>query len=481
MEDWMSTILWVTMGVVLLLILRIYRSVLDDIPSTHPETPIIFYRTLQGLIGIIALSSALLSSPLPTEGNWSPANISTVCIAIWWAWTLWNNSRLEEDDNNPITTIGLATVIAGYMTAIAWNQLPAPLKFVIWFRDLPTELQSLTAIVVGVISAIIVHQVVLPITSRLTRKTDTDLDDTLLELIRWPSSVSIGLIGVGHAINSSLLSDFWVRGFHGLSLSVLIAMWTHVALKSSSILLEHMLESSNHWLVVNERTLPIFHLLLRIVIITMSVYLLLLAWDIDVMLWITSAGVIGIAVAYASQDTLASLFAGVAILSDAPYKLHDYLVLDDQTKGRVTHIGFRSTRLLTTENIEVIIPNSIMANAQIINMSGGETSIARIEIAAGVAYGSDVEQIRTLLLDIAKKLDNVILDKPQLEPVAHFTSMGASSLDFTLRLWIEHPERLLKIQDQANTLIYTTFTEHGIEIPYTKQDVYLYSMGTPTS
>ena len=188
-----------------------------------------------------------------------------------------------------------------------------------------------------------------------------------------------------------------------------------------------------------------------------------------------------IAIAYASQDTLSSLFAGVAILTDAPYKLHDFLVLDDQTRGRVTHIGFRSTRLLTTENIEVIIPNSTATNAQIINMTGGETSIARIEIAAGVAYGSDVEQVRSLLLEVAHKLDNVILNQSHLQPVAHFTSMGASSLDFTLRLWVQNPERLLNIQDQANTLIYTTFTEHGIEIPYTKQDVYMYSMGTPTS
>ena len=481
MDKWTSTLLWVSTGFLLLLILRIYRSVIDDIPSTHPATPRIFYRILQGLVFIIALSSALLSLPLSEEGLWSPANISTLCIAIWWAWTLWNASQLERDDNNPFTTLGLTTIIAGYMIAIAWDQLPAPLKFILWFRDLPAKFQSLTAIVVGLVCALIVHQIIIPLTNRLTRKTETNLDDTLLDLVRWPISVSIGLIGVGHAINSSLLSDFWVKGFHGLSLSLLIGMWTHVALKSSSILLEHMLESTNNWLVVNERTLPIFHLLLRIVIITMSVYLFLLAWEIDVMLWITSAGVIGIAVAYASQDTLASLFAGVAILSDAPYKLHDYLVLDDQTRGRVTHIGFRSTRLLTTENIEVIIPNSIMANAQIINMSGGETSRARIEITAGVAYGADVEQIRSLLLDIANKLDNVILDNPNLQPVAHFTSMGASSLDFTLRLWIEKPERLLIIQDQANTLIYTTFTEHGIEIPYTKQDVYLYSMDKPSA
>ena len=72
-----------------------------------------------------------------------------------------------------------------------------------------------------------------------------------------------------------------------------------------------------------------------------------------------------------------------------------------------------------------------MANAQIINMSGGETSMARIEIAPGVAYGADVEQVRALLLDIANKLDNVILDNPKLEPVAHFTSMGTEPRLYT--------------------------------------------------
>ena len=83
------------------------------------------------------------------------------------------------------------------------------------------------------------------------------------------------------------------------------------------------------------------------------------------MFYITTGGVIGIAIAYASQDTLSSLFAGVAILTDAPYKLHDFLVLEDQTRGRVTHIGFRSTRLLTTDHPQFIEV-----------MTGGETSLA---------------------------------------------------------------------------------------------------------
>ena len=131
---------------------------------------------------------------------------------------------------------------------------------------------------------------------------------------------------------------------------------------------------------------------------------------------------------------------------------------------------------MTMNNIEIIIPNSMMANAQIINMSGGKTAFARIDCAAGVAYGSDIDLVRSLLYDVSKQLNHVILDNDRYKPVVHFVSMGASSLDFTLRVWIDTPEHLLKIQDQANTLIYKTFTEHDIEIPYTKQDVYLYNM-----
>lgn len=481
MTAWMGTILWLITGTLLLTLLRVYRSSLDDIPGVNADTSHRVYSIIQGLIGIITAIGVLLSQPVAEEYFGFRNQITTGVIGFWWIWTILMLRKLRYEDHSRSITIGLTTLIALYLSAITWGHLPTPLMFVAWFRDLSPQLQSTTALIGGVLTALFVHNVILPITNRMAGKTETTLDDTLFSIVRWPISISIALIGVGYSIETSLLSQYWADKFHRVAISAFILVWTQVTLKVISLLLQHMREAKKHWQLINDRTMPIFLLLLRIGIITFSIYFLLLTWDIDVMFYITTGGVIGIAIAYASQDTLSSLFAGVAILTDAPYKLHDFLVLDDQTRGKVTHIGFRSTRLLTTENIEVIIPNSIMANAQIINMTGGETSIARIEIAAGVAYGSDVEQVRSLLLEVAHKLDHIILDQPHLEPVAHFTSMGASSLDFTLRLWVQHPERLLNIQDQANTLIYTTFTEHGIEIPYTKQDVYMYSMGTPTS
>ncbi len=476
MDVWLGSILWLIVGCVSLLILRLYRGViLQDLPSDDPHTPHIIYRIVQSLILCIALTSATNASTWETDAWYERPVISSIVVVLWFLFTI-RKIRQSSDLKKSFVSIGLGLLIGTYLICVSWNILPAPLKFIAWFRDLPTELQSLTAIVSGMLLSLLSHKVIFPITARLTLQTDSELDDSILEVVRLPVSASIALIGLGNGVANSLLSDFWIFALHGVSLSVLIWLWTQAALKMLAMLLEELLRQEDAWHFINERTLPIFQLLFRIAIITMSVYLFLLSWNINIMLWITSAGVIGIAVAYASQDTLSSLFSGVAILSDAPYKLHDYLILDNGTRGRVTNIGFRSTRLLTTENVEIIIPNSIMANAQIINMSGGETPQARIEIVAGVAYGSDIELVRRLLLDIAKGLDHVILDRPSLTPVVHFTNMGASSLDFTLRLWIVNPECIIRIQDQANTLIYNTFTEHNIEIPYTKQDVYLYSM-----
>ena len=86
------------------------------------------------------------------------------------------------------------------------------------------------------------------------------------------------------------------------------------------------------------------------------------------------------------------------ILADAPYKIGDFVVLDSGERGEVTHIGIRSTRLLTRDDIQVTIPNSVMGNTKIINESGGPTEKFRIRVIVGVAYGSDIDQVREVLM-----------------------------------------------------------------------------------
>jgi small-conductance mechanosensitive channel len=182
--------------------------------------------------------------------------------------------------------------------------------------------------------------------------------------------------------------------------------------------------------------------------------------------------VIGIAVGFAAKDTLANLFGGLFIVADAPYKIGDYINLDGGERGLVTHVGIRSTRLLTRDDIEVTVPNALMANAKIINESGGPWAKERIRVPIGVAYGSDVDQVCEVLTAVAAGHDDVC-EHP--EPRVRFRSFGDSSLDFELLCWIEEPVLRGKVLHELNMALYKSFQSHRIEIPFPQRDVHLYT------
>ncbi len=186
------------------------------------------------------------------------------------------------------------------------------------------------------------------------------------------------------------------------------------------------------------------------------------------------AGICGyIAIGFVAKDTLANLFAGVFILADSPYKIGDYVVLDSGERGKVTHIGIRSTRLLTRGDVEITIPNAVMGNTRISNESGGPHEKYRLNIKIGVAYGSDIDQVKAVLMEVALN-ENEVCDEP--EPRVRFRSFGNSSLDIELLCWVEIPEVRGRVLDALNTTIYKRFTAEGIEIPYSKHDIFIKEM-----
>ncbi len=227
--------------------------------------------------------------------------------------------------------------------------------------------------------------------------------------------------------------------------------------------------------LIQYKTLPLFNNISAILIYSLAIYLLFLAWGIDMTAWLASVGVIGIAVGFAAKDTLANLFSGLFIMADAPYKIGDYVVLDDslQSRGKVTHIGIRSTRLLTRDDVEITVPNSIMGNSQITNQSGGPHEKFRCRVQISVAYGSDTEQVEKLLLEEAAAESLVCLYP---EPRVRFRRFGGSGLEYELLFWITRPEFRGNALHQLNTKIYNAFMREGIEIPYSKQDVYIKSL-----
>ncbi len=303
------------------------------------------------------------------------------------------------------------------------------------------------------------------------KKTKTGIDNQIVDIIHKPLFFTVLLLGLSIVL---LLLEIppeasWV--ILAIIKSIAVMLWGHFLLKLARVILRRISHSQDQKRLVRTQTLPLFENLAWILIVAMAAYLVLSSWNIDMTAWFASAGIAGLAIGFAAKDTLANLFSGVFIMADAPYKIGDFIVLDSGERGRITHIGIRSTRLLTLDDIEVTIPNSIMGNSKITNESGGPYSKHRIRVKIGVAYGSDIDLVREVMMEVANSNRELLCTQP--EPRVRFRNFGDSSLDFELLCWIEHAAHRGKVLDTLNTSVYKHFTESGIEIPFPQQDIHI--------
>jgi MscS family membrane protein len=340
-----------------------------------------------------------------------------------------------------------------------------------------SEYPFVGAVVVAIVFyalAVILRSVLANILGRLTGLTQSSFDDLLLMELRKPIFITVLFFGLSLAVNVARL-PFGSVALSNIFFSVIVVSWMSASLKISTVLLDAFSDEGRFELI-ESRTVPLFDLTSKLIIIMIFSYMLLLVWGINPVGWLASAGIMGIAVGFAAKDTLANLFSGFFIVADAPYKIGDYINLDTGERGQVSAIGLRSTRLLTRDDVEITIPNGVIANAKIINESGGPSAKMRIRIVVGVAYGSDVDQVQALLLTVGQEHSEVC-SAP--EPRVRMRAFGASSLDFNLMCWIEQPQDRGRISHELNVAIYKLFAEQGVEIPYAKQDIYIKEMPGP--
>ena len=331
-------------------------------------------------------------------------------------------------------------------------------------------LQALLILLASLLVAWILDRIVIASLAGIIRKVSATFDTQILQLIRRPIFKTVILLGLASATAALSLEESWKQAIFSILITFALIFWTAFFIRLTSLLLTQMAANPtrHHWL--HFKTLPLFENIAYILIIGISVYYIFSAWKVDMTAWLASAGIVGIAVGFAAKDTLANLFSGVFILADAPYKIGDFVVLDGGERGEITKIGLRSTRLLTRDDIEVTVPNSVMGNSKIINESGGPHEKSRVRVKVGVGYGSDIDLVREILLQVAQSLDDVCKDP---EPRVRLRQFGPSGLDFELLCWICQPVLRGRILDRLNCAVYKEFRAQGVEIPYAKQDVYI--------
>ena len=336
-------------------------------------------------------------------------------------------------------------------------------------------IQASLIVLFSVIVASLVKFIIQRIQKHGTKKTSNPVDDYILEALKRPVRISIISIGLRLAIGRSQLFPDQLEIVESILLTLVIFYWFRFVINISHYILKYLSRSKSKAKIVQKHTLPLFDNLAAIVLYAMGIYFFLIAWNINITAWIASAGILGLALSFAAKDTLANLFAGVFILADSPYKLGDFIVLDSGERGEVTHIGIRSTRILTRSDVEITIPNAIMGNAKITNETAGPHKKYRIRIQVSVAYGESVSKVRDALLEVANLADNI-----EKDPAARvrFRAFGDSGLNFELLCWVAEPVLRGRVSDSLNEAVYNKFLEEKIEIPFPQQDVHIRTMPT---
>ena len=308
--------------------------------------------------------------------------------------------------------------------------------------------------------------------TRVARRTVTDLDNRVIEFLHRPIFFTVLLLGMRLSLHTLVGREQVPLWAERILVTLLVLIWTSAGIRILVSTLTWLSNRSTAF-VVGPRTLPLFVNLIKILAFGAASYAILVVWNINISAWLASAGIVGIAVGFAAKDSLANLFAGFFIVTDAPYKVGDYIVFDTGERGRVTQIGLRSTRLLTRDDVEITIPNSIIGNAKIVNESGGPWERSRVRVQVGVAYGSDIDRVREVLTQVASESSHLCSDP---EPRVRFRAFGESGLNFELLGWIDLPELRGRALDALNSEVYKQFRAHGIEIPFPKRDLYIKQM-----
>lgn len=330
---------------------------------------------------------------------------------------------------------------------------------------------ELVIIVLGtLVVAQAVTMILVFVSKYIVKNTETEIDDRIIESFRSPVFYTIVFSGIYFSFRTLFFGEITKNITLPFFQTILIVIWTIFLTRLLKIILTFLRDVEKVQLITVQ-TMPLFVNLGISFIWVCAVYMIFVVWQIDMTAWLASAGVAGIAIGFAAKDTLANLISGVFILTDAPFKIGDFILLDSGERGKVMHIGLRTTRIKTMDDMEVTIPNAVIGSATLTNESGGETGKNfRVKVPFGVAYGTDIDLVEKIVLEIAAQ-NKEILKEPG--PRVRFRLFGASSLDFELLVWVESSLKKGIAIHELNHAIYKAFSQHKIEIPYAKQDLYI--------
>lgn len=214
------------------------------------------------------------------------------------------------------------------------------------------------------------------------------------------------------------------------------------------------------------RVQEVVAILTQYVLTFLGLIVLLQIWGLDVRSLAILASVLGVGIGFGVQNITNNLISGLIITLERPIQVGDFVKVGDLV-GTVERIGARSTEIRTLDQVTIIVPNSRFLETEVINWSHGDP-VSRLRIPVGVAYGSNVEQVQTALLEAAKSHPEVLV-RPQ--PQVWFQAFGESAINFDLLVWTGEPKNQARVKSDLYYRIEASLRRYGIEVPFPQRDL----------
>lgn len=211
--------------------------------------------------------------------------------------------------------------------------------------------------------------------------------------------------------------------------------------------------------------------IIRYFVVTIGLVVILQTAGIDVSTLTVLFGALGIGIGFGLQNVTNNFVSGLILLFERPIKVGDRIEIGN-VHGDVVNISPRATTIVTNDNIAIIVPNAEFISSKVVNWSYTDRNV-RFNFPVGVAYHSDPEQVRMILLDVARAHPGVLTDPG---PSVLFHEFGDSALIFMLRVWTKEFATVPGVlRSELYFAISRAFKEHGIEIPFPQRDLHIKS------
>jgi len=309
--------------------------------------------------------------------------------------------------------------------------------------------------------------VLVPIVRGIARRTDTGIDDTLVDMLSLPIYLAVLLAGAYLALDQLPLSEANTErlGTGAVVAATILGFFTVMRL-FNGLMISYVRAAQER----EEREVGPYVNMIRkvvnLVLLAVLVTLVLGQLGYQISTILAGLGIAGLAVALAMQDTLGNLFAGFYMLLDQPLKRGDYVKLESGDEGFVEEIGWRNTKIRPWANNIIVIPNSKLAQSVIVNQHLPEAR-QRVYIACGVSYESDLEHVERVCKEVgAEVMQQVEGSDLEFEPLVRYKEFGDSNINFLAVLQIKDFGAQYRLKHEFIKALHKRFNEEGIEISW---------------